>query len=456
MVILGLGSNVGDRLTNLRKALNALRQLSGLHVRQVSPVYLSDALLPENAPADWDMPHLNLAIRCETTLAPLELLKQLKNIEWSIGRKPEVRHWGPRILDIDILAWDQHVIQSDVLTVPHASLQERPFALWPLADVAPFWSFPLEGMNHGKTAAEICEKWGSRFSGEAPLRTRQIYQRVDTPQLMGVVNVTPDSFSDGGQFLSPEIALQQMLYLVNSGAEVIDIGAESTAPNAVTLSADSEWARLEPVLAIFKSACQKFIIPPKISVDTRHAHVAAKALQAGVDWINDVTGLQDPAMREVVASSSADCVMMHHVSIPPSRDQVIPPNLNGVDTVYQWAERQIHLLEKAGIARSRIIFDPGIGFGKTAPQSLALIKNISVFTALGTRILVGHSRKSFLTLFTQYPAAERDVETLAATLYLATQPVDYIRLHNVGVCARGLRVAKGMEMEHAPMACAIS
>src|SRR5262245_59418543 len=107
MVILGLGSNLGDRLENLRKALHTIKNIPGLTVTQVSPVYLSDALMPDNAPSDWDMPYLNLALACETHLEPMELLKQLKSIEWSIGRKPEIRHWGPRIIDIDILAWDE-------------------------------------------------------------------------------------------------------------------------------------------------------------------------------------------------------------------------------------------------------------------------------------------------------------------------------------------------------------
>src|SRR5579864_2110091 len=131
MVILGLGSNVGDRLAHLRKALHAIRQLPGMQVKQVSPVYISDALLPENAPEDWDMPYLNVAIRCDTTLAAFDLLRELKIIEHSIGRKPALRHWGPRIVDIDILAIDQGIIQTDALTVPHESLQQRPFALWP-------------------------------------------------------------------------------------------------------------------------------------------------------------------------------------------------------------------------------------------------------------------------------------------------------------------------------------
>jgi 2-amino-4-hydroxy-6-hydroxymethyldihydropteridine diphosphokinase / dihydropteroate synthase len=440
MVIIGLGSNVGDRLANFRKALKAIKQISAITVQQISPVYLSDALLPDNAPADWDMPHLNLALRCETILAPLELLNQLKKIEWAIGRKPEVRHWGPRILDIDILAWDDRVIRSEALTVPHLNLQDRPFALWPLADVAPLWVFPLDGHNHGKTAAQIVEQWGSRFTGKAPLSTRQIYQRIDTPQLVGIVNVTPDSFSDGGHFLDADKALQQALYLVYAGAEVIDIGAESTAPNASVLDPDAEWARLEPVLSAIQNAQTDFIIKPKISVDTRHARVAAKALALGLDWINDVTGLDDLAMREIVAQSNADCVVMHHLSIPERRDHILPRHQDPVKTVYEWGEQRLNELERQGIARERIIFDPGIGFGKMAEQSLILLKNISVFKKLGVRLLIGHSRKTFISLLSAMPFAERDIETMVMSLYLAEQSIDYLRVHNVEMCARGLRV----------------
>lgn len=441
MVILGLGSNVGNRLENLRKGLHAIKTISGLTVKQVSPIYVSDALMPDNAPADWDMPYLNLALACNTNLEPMELLKQLKSTEWSIGRKPEIRHWGPRIIDIDILAWDDLIIQSEALTVPHASLQERPFALWPLADVAPLWVFPFPGQNQGKTAAQIVEQWGSRFSGQAPFHTRQIHQRIDTSQLVGIINVTPDSFSDGGKFIHPEHAIKHMSHLVSSGAEILDIGAESTSPVATPLDAKTEWERLAPVLAAIKEEQKKWVIQPKISVDTRHSEVAAKVLDAGIDWINDVSGLDDPAMREIIANSSADCVVMHHMSIPERRDHIMPRHQDPVKAVYVWAEKRLAELEAQGIARQRIIFDPGIGFGKMAEQSLCILKNIHAFESLGTRILVGHSRKTFLSLLTGMPFAERDIETMAMTIFLANQEVDYIRVHNVEMCARGLKVS---------------
>ena len=441
MVILGLGSNVGDRMMNMRRTLNAIKHITGVTVRQISPLYLSDALLPNNAPPEWNMPHLNLAIRIDTHLEPLALLKALKKIEALIGRAPEMRHWGPRIIDIDILAWDNLIIKNDALTVPHANLQDRPFALWPLADVAPFWIFPLSGTNQGKTAAQMVEAWGSRFNGKAPLRTRQIYQRLLAPQLVGIINVTPDSFSDGGQFLDHEKAFQQAVHLIEAGAEIIDIGAESTAPAAIPLSAEAEWARLEPILTVLKQSHADFILPPTISLDTRHAATAAKGLALGVNWINDVSGLDDPAMRDVIAQSSADCVVMHHINIPERREYLLPRDQDPTELVYAWGEKRLYELEQHGIPHEKVIFDPGIGFGKMAEQSLQLLKNAHVFKQLGARLLIGHSRKTFMSLLTNAPFAERDIETMVMSVLLAEQNIDYLRVHNVEMCARGLRTA---------------
>lgn len=441
MIILGLGSNLGDRLAHLRTALEMIKKIPGLSVQQVSPLYLSDALLPDKAPADWDLPYINLALRCTCSQKPLELLQELKRIEGQLGRSQKTASWGPRTLDIDILAWDDLSLESKVLTLPHPHLLERPFALWPLADIAASWKFPLPGSYQDQTAAELVEKWGSRFSGLGPLRVKQIYQRIDTPRLVGVLNVTPDSFSDGGTFLDVEKALVHALNLVNAGAEVIDIGAESTAPNSNRLDQDTEWQRLLPILQALKDAQTDFLIAPKISVDTRHAETARKALNFGLDWINDVTGLEDPIMRQIMAETDKDCVVMHHTSIPASRNHIVPRNQDIVKLIYEWGMRHLDRLEQAGIARDRIIFDPGIGFGKAPEHSLELIRNVNAFEGLGTRVLIGHSRKSFLSLFTPYPSSERDIETLAISLYLAKQRVDYLRVHQVEMCARGLRVS---------------
>jgi 2-amino-4-hydroxy-6-hydroxymethyldihydropteridine diphosphokinase / dihydropteroate synthase len=443
MVILGLGSNIGDRLAFLRQAKFELKKNPAISIEQVSPVYVSDALLPDGSPHTWDTPYLNLALRCNTRLSPLELLHYCKDIELNIGRT-DSHHWGPRPIDIDILAWDDLVIYDEKLHIPHEGLHERPFALWPLVDVAPRWIYPLAGPNQGKSAADIASKWGSRFTGDAPLHTRQILQRIDTSQLIGIINVSPDSFSDGGKYSDAISAIQHAHTLIECGAEILDLGAEATGPDATPLDPDTEWQRLEPVLTGVLAQSKNLLIIPKISVDTRHVITARKALELGVDWINDVSGLTDPAMSELIAASSCDVVVMHQLGIPASNKHVLPSTEDPVELVYAWLENQLNILEKKGIKRERIIADIGIGFGKTAYQSLELLQQINHFKTLDVRLLVGHSRKSFLKIFTNKSASERDVETQAISLFLSQQNIDYLRVHNVEMTARGIKIAKSL------------
>jgi len=436
MIIVGLGSNVGDRLDHLRQALKRIQNIPQLSVKQISPVYRSDALLLENAPADWNIPYLNAALRCETTLSPLELLRQVKKIEKDMGRRFDTK-WGPRVIDIDLLAWDDQVITEETLQIPHQQLIHRPFAFWPLIDVAPHWIHPLIE----KSAAEIATPWGSRFSGEAPFHTQQIAQRIDSPILVGIINVTPDSFSDGGKYVECDAAVKKVKQLILDGAEIIDIGAEATNPRASAISPEEEWFRLEPVLHAIMAESSHFFIPPKISIDTRHASTAEKALDLGVAWINDVSGGDDPRMREIISANTCDVVIMHHLGIPVDRNKILPTTQNPVDVVLKWAEKRLNELVKQGIARERIIFDVGIGFGKNPQQCLELIKHIHLFEALDVRLLVGHSRKIFLGQFTSKEFAERDLETAVVSLFLASQKVDYLRVHNVDMHARAFKVA---------------
>lgn len=435
MIILGLGANIGDRFSYLRRAFNAIKQLPGLTVKQVSPVYISSAQLPEHAPSNWQHTFLNFAVCCEASLSPMELLHAIQQIELRLGRSAERERWSPRVIDIDILAIDDVTHATDTLTIPHKSLLDRPFALWPLADLAPLWLHPEKKL----TAEQLCHHFGSRYDGNAPFNTRQIPQRIETPRLVGIINVTPDSFSDGGLCATTAAALQQAQHLVASGAEILDIGAESTCPTSTSIGADMEWQRLQPVLQGLAQLKHEFPVMPLISVDTLHAEVAAKALAYQVDWINDVTGFSDPAMRQVAREANVDCVIMHHLSIPPRRDLVIPQDKNPVEFLLNWATAQINLLEKDGISRERMIIDPGIAFGKTPGQSLTILREIERLANLKVRILVGHSRKSFMAAFTPYLAKDRDTETVALSQYLAQKPVDYLRVHNVDMTARAFR-----------------
>ena len=436
MIILGLGSNVGDRLHYLRAALAAIKKISGVTVHQVSPVYISDAQLTEHAPPAWNQPFLNFALACESTLSPQALFATLKNIEHALGREKEYERWSPRIVDIDIITWHDERLTTETLTLPHPRMLDRPFVLWPLADLMPCWQHPERQL----TAEQLVEPWGSRFGVVAPYRTRQINQRVDTPRLVGIINVTPDSFADGGKCATTEQAFHHAVHLMEAGAEILDIGAESTAPNSHRIDTEVEWQRLEPVLAALKLAKNTFIVPPRISVDTMHAETARRALAYDVDWINDVTGFTDPAMRAAVRDSSVDCVAMHYCTIPPRPDHVLPRNQDPVGFLLRWSEQQIAVLENDGIDRQRIILDPGIGFGKTPGQAMAIFQHIHRFNDLGVRLLVGHSRKVFIKIFTSHAAPERDIETVTISQFLARQPVDYLRLHNVELCARAFRV----------------
>jgi 2-amino-4-hydroxy-6-hydroxymethyldihydropteridine diphosphokinase len=284
MVILGLGSNLGDRLAHLRHALSHIKSIPDVQVIRVSPVYISEAMLPEHSPADWNVSYFNLAIACKTNLSPLSLLKKIKEIESTLGRKPAER-WAPRVIDIDILTWNNETCSTQELTIPHVGLLERPFALWPLADIEPLWQYPISGPHEGKTAAELIEKWGSRFAGNSPFSTKQIHQRIDTPELVGIINVTPDSFSDGGKCQESVAALQQAKQLVLAGATILDIGAESTAPNTKSITAEEEWLRLEPILAVISQEKKNFLLEPKISIDTRHDSVAKRAMAYNINWI---------------------------------------------------------------------------------------------------------------------------------------------------------------------------
>lgn len=255
-------------------------------------------------------------------------------------------------------------------------------------------------------------------------------------KLIGILNITPDSFSDGGHYMSASHALLQTQKLIDDGASVIDIGAESTRPGATPLTAQEEWQRLEIVLPEIIQLLQGTEV--QLSVDTYHPETADRALALGVDIINDVSGCVG-TMPHVLAAYDAPIILMHNMGIPADKNclaEVCDP----VKEVYVWAEQKLEQLEKENIARKRIILDPGIGFGKNADQSLALLRGIDAFKALGVPLCIGHSRKSFLAGFSAYPAADRDTETLAVSLYLAQHGVDYLRVHDVEKHHRALTV----------------
>lgn len=247
------------------------------------------------------------------------------------------------------------------------------------------------------------------------------------PALVGIVNVTPDSFSGDG--VSAHDAVAHAKQLVIDGADIIDIGAESTRPKATLLTAEEEWARLAPVLAEITVADWRARV--RISIDTRHAQTAARALDLGVEMINDVSGLAYNAMAELLSEHDGDVIVMHALSIPADVSKTLPHDCDVVAELLAWKHTITNHAAARGIAAQRLIYDVGIGFGKTAVQSLALVLAAEKFQQNGGRWLFGHSRKSFMKLFTHEDAAGRDDITLAFSAQLAAANVDYLRVHNV-------------------------
>jgi dihydropteroate synthase len=243
---------------------------------------------------------------------------------------------------------------------------------------------------------------------------------------MGIVNVTPDSFSDGGQFLDPDAAVRHALALVEEGADILDVGAESTRPGSLPVSLDEELRRLIPVI---ERLSRESRIP--ISVDTTKAEVARRALEAGARIVNDISGLTlDPEMPSVCRDFGAGVICMH-IRGTPQTMQDDPRYDDVVEEVCQHLERRLDELEEAGVAREQVVIDPGIGFGKTAQHNLEILSNVRRFRELGRPVLIGHSRKRFLGKVLGRPVEERTYGTLGVSLALAQQHVDILRVHDV-------------------------
>jgi dihydropteroate synthase len=243
---------------------------------------------------------------------------------------------------------------------------------------------------------------------------------------MGIINVTPDSFSDGGRFLDPTVAVNHALQLVAEGADILDIGGESTRPYSDIVATDEELRRVLPVIE--RVAPQ---IDAPISIDTSKATIARAAIDAGAEIINDITGLQgDPGMLDTALETSAAVCAMHMQGTPQTM-QDNPQYGDVVAEIYEYLQERRDALIKAGIERERICLDPGIGFGKTHEHNVTLMASCRTFLSLGCPILVGHSRKGFLGKLIGDKEADRTHTSVGAALALAVQGVQIIRVHDV-------------------------
>jgi dihydropteroate synthase/2-amino-4-hydroxy-6-hydroxymethyldihydropteridine diphosphokinase len=408
---IGLGSSLGDRRANLERAVAELATLSTSSAMRVSPVYETPALVQADAPEEWRVPYLNAVAEIEWTGSAKELLTQLKHAEVRLGRTPAPR-WAPRIIDLDLLTFGDEIIETketETLVVPHRGILGRSFVLDPLKDLRPDFRIP------GTSAPVVVQ--ARRLSTHAPL-------------IMGIVNLTPDSFSDGGRFeqlANLETQIQEMIEL---GVPLIDLGAESTRPGAVEVPTDEEWRRLEPALRLTRDLLKGRRLRPLVSLDTRKPEIVERALAYGIDWVNDVSGFSNSKMREVVRDTPCELVVMHSLTVPADPKVIWPANTDPIAELKIWLTRKLEDFETNGISSRRVIFDPGLGFGKGARHSIAIIKRLEELKTSPVRLLIGHSRKSFMKGWDLANLEARDTATLAVSLELAKRGADVIRVHD--------------------------
>ena len=259
------------------------------------------------------------------------------------------------------------------------------------------------------------------------------------PNILGVLNLTPDSFSDGGKFNSKKRGINHAINLFNSGASLIDVGGESTRPGSRPIKENLEWQRINKIL----KALLKKKVP--ISLDTRKSKIMRKGINLGIKLINDVSGLDyDSETLNVLKKYKIPFVIQHSQGVPESM-QKNPRYKNELLDIYDFFEKKIKLLRSKGIKHEKIILDPGIGFGKNLKHNMSLISNISIFHSLGFPILVGNSRKRFIKeLSGKNDSKLRNGGTIASSIYLMMQGVQILRIHDVNETIQGLKIFKNI------------
>ncbi|QIK95700.1 dihydropteroate synthase [Sphingomonas sp. HDW15A] len=297
---------------------------------------------------------------------------------------------------------------------------------------------PVEGIE-SRLDGSMAADWQRLISPRGPLQLGERTIRLDQPQVMGIVNVTPDSFSDGGAYADSNEAAFAGADMTAAGAAILDVGGESTRPGAKAVWEGDEIERVLPVVRRLASGGNA------VSIDTRKASVAEAALGGGAHLVNDVSAMTyDPRMTEVVAASEVPIILMHHQGEPQTM-QEDPRYTNVLVEVFYWLEERIAAAESAGIARDRILVDPGIGFGKTVAHNLALLNGLALFHGLGCPIVLGASRKRMIgALSNEAPADQRLAGSIALALKAAEQGAQVIRVHDVPETVQALKVWRGL------------
>lgn len=404
MIHISLGSNIGHRLKYLQDAVKLLKDTYLKNMRY-SIVLETECILPENAPPDWNMNFLNMVVAGESHLSPDQLLQGLKKIECILGRPEVYEKWAPRVIDLDILSWDDHTYDTPHLKIPHPELENRPFLLHLLA---------MMGTSYKKI----------QLQKNCFLKSFALF-----PRFVGVVNITPDSFSDGGLFDDPQKAISHAMRLSEDGAYLIEIGAQSTRLGATLQPPEEEYAKLEPILDALNPLMAKGAM--MISVDTFWPSVIHKILKKyPISWINDQRGHLDDQTLRLIADRNCSICIMHSLVIPHKHDIILSHDKPPMTVIMDWAKKTKDHLLRLGFKDETIIIDPGIGFGKSAYQNIEILRNFEKLKTLDSPLLIGHSRKSYMETFSKEEAKNRDLETIGISSSLEHR-ADFLRVHNI-------------------------
>ncbi|KAI9019827.1 Dihydropteroate synthase-like protein [Hyaloraphidium curvatum] len=434
-----LGSNIGDRVRHIADVVELLER-RGCRILDTSFLYETPAMYVTEQPS-----FINAVCKIATALTPSELLACVKSIETELGRTPTVRN-GPRVIDLDILFYDALEVKEDNLVIPHPLMQEREFVLRPLCDIAR----DLEHPSLYTTCGWLLRLVPHTAPDESIARVLPIGGRMwtgkDGPYVMGILNVTPDSFSDGGSFNALDAAVDRALQMVEEGAAIVDVGGMSTRPNAEEISEEEELERVVPVIRELRRRDLK----APISIDTYRSRVARAAIEAGADIINDVSaGDLDPDMLSTAAELGVPICLMHMRGNP--RTMTTLTAYDGEDVVAGVAKELADKVRKAlqaGVRRWNIILDPGLGFAKTAEQNVELLRRLAELKREGSGLegfplLVGASRKGFIGKLQNEPDPKKRTQGTAAACYAAMAGgAEILRVHDVKEISEMVRVAR--------------
>ncbi|KAI8058135.1 Dihydropteroate synthase-like protein [Syncephalis plumigaleata] len=448
IVYLAMGSNLGHRLKAIQDALSLVVSYGDAQIMDTSFLYETKPMYVEDQPM-----FLNATCKIRTSLSPKDLLTVLKRIEAELGRDFNTIRNGPRVIDLDILFYDNITLDTPDLVIPHPRLAEREFVLRPLCDIAPHREHPTLYRTNEQLLGQLMhsEDTGQPIAPTAmmaiPLGQETLWLRGQRTCIMGILNVTPDSFSDGGQYNTTEAAVEHAIAMHKSGADIIDMGGMSTRPGSDEIPVETELARILPVIEALHA--QKFTERCSISVDTYRAEVAERAILAGAHIINDVSGGElDPNMYATAAKLGVPICLMHMRGTPATMESMTDydPDRWMEQMIEELAERVKNAMS-AGIYRWNIIIDPGLGFAKTFMHNFGLLRRLPELTTPGSYlarfpVLVGPSRKAFIGRVSgEVDAQKRTWGTAAACTAAIAGKADIIRVHDVDEMQQTIKVA---------------